>query len=200
MSNPHLCIKKPVRRGSGHDKLNLPVWLVGIPFTLYCRCRCAAPPPAPDRAPLQRAPGQPAVSQKRDRNILTPFCHKYYSGRGETLLGCRCGLMQSVSAACMPTNLSLSLCRFRLWIPALRALRRSAPPRTRTASHTRTGQTHDHALTGCIKDAPSQPPLQWSASGGGREERGRIEGVMLERGGDSEEEGGMGGCACVWCG
>lgn len=126
MSNPHLCIKKPVRRGSGHDKLNLPVWLVGIPFTLYCRCRCAAPPPAPDRAPLQRAPGQPAVSQKRDRNILTPFCHKYYSGRGETLLGCRCGLMQSVSAACMPTNLSLSLCRFRLWIPALQALRRSA--------------------------------------------------------------------------
>lgn len=27
--------------------------------------------------PLQRAPGQPAVSSKRDRNTFTPFCQKY---------------------------------------------------------------------------------------------------------------------------
>lgn len=31
---------------------------------------------------LQRSPGQPAVSQKRDQNDLPPFCHKYYSEVG----------------------------------------------------------------------------------------------------------------------
>lgn len=59
--------------------LNLPVWWVGIPFTSYCSCRCAALSPALEPDSLQRSSGQPAVSQKRDQNDLPPFCHKYYS-------------------------------------------------------------------------------------------------------------------------
>lgn len=126
-------------------KLNLPVGLVGIPFTLYCRCRCAAPPPAADRASLQRAPGQPAVSQERDRNIWTPFCHKYYSGRR----GDPPRLQMQADAV---TNQTLSL--FPSEFP------HSGPDGARsgrTASHTRTGRTHDRARTARrIKDAPSR--------------------------------------------
>lgn len=74
--------------------LNLPVCRAGFPFTSCCRCRCAALPPTPEPDSLQRAPGQPAVSAKRDQNNLLCFVINIGAGEGEALRGCRCGLCQ----------------------------------------------------------------------------------------------------------
>lgn len=62
--------------------LNLPVCRVGFPFTSCCRCRCAALPPTPEPDSLQRAPGQPAVSAKRDQNNLLRFVINIGAGEG----------------------------------------------------------------------------------------------------------------------
>lgn len=136
---------------------------MGIPFTSYCRCRCAALSPTLDPDSLQRSPGQPAVSQKRDQNNLPPFCHKYYSGRGEALHGCGYRAQQCLVPAPKSAHITV------LWRLSVNSPLNTARPHLSTftqrtctaAAHTRTCQTHDNALTARWSAvAPSQRPIR----------------------------------------
>lgn len=141
---------------------------------------------------LQRAPGQPAVSSKRDRNNLLRFVINIEAGGGKP---CAAADTEPGSDWCPWTdqpNMFLTVFPF---IP--KWTRRASTCALlhgglSTSSHTRTGQTHDYALTACRSAvAPSQQPIRW--------EGGWMERVYVGKR-RRQECGRRSGVGCVWGG